>query len=564
MAEWPDGTVAGRYAFIHVLYQQLLYARVSVGHRVGLHLRTGERLERGYGERAGEIAGELAMHFEHGRDSERAARYRRQAGEHALRKHAYREAADHATRALDLLRTMPESAERSQEELTLHVTLGAALTATQGYAAPEVARTYARARELCEHVGDTVRLLPVLLGLGRFHQGRGELQIASDLGTRLLGIADATHEVAVGLAAHNALGIMAFYGGEFDAALAHLEQGIELYDPSLHSPNRSVVFRAGQDPGVSCTVYAAWALLLLGQPARAAARMREALALARSLGHPFSVAYACHFAAGFHLFRREREAVQELEDEAFAYSTEHGFRLFPMMGATHRGWLLAEQARGEEGLAQMREGLAASRAIGIELRRPAFLALVAEVCEKTEQPEAGLSAVAEALAAGEHTGQRYWDAELHRLKGTLSIQAEASAGRGTGECGPGHDRLDQADLRSPAPNPAGAGDAESCLLEAIQIARRQRAKSLELRAALSLSRRWSSRGKPQEAHGLLAEIYNWFTEGLDTADLREARALLEELERAGSPSRVLRSRRVVRRLRYVIRDLPRQPTGVLG
>ena len=208
---------------------------------------------------------------------------------------------------------------------------------------------------------------------------------------------------------------MAFYAGEFDAALAHVEQGTRLYDPSQHSPNRSATFRAGQDPGVSCAVYAAWTLQVLGHPARAAARMREALALARSLDHPFSVVYACHFAAGFHLYRREREAVQELEDEALAYSTEHGFRLFPLMGAIHRGWLLSEQARGEEALAQMREGLAALRAIGIELRRPAFLALVAEVCEKIHQPGEGLSAVAEALAAGGAHGQRYWDAELHRL-----------------------------------------------------------------------------------------------------------------------------------------------------
>jgi len=166
---------------------------------------------------------------------------------------------------------------------------------------------------------------------------------------------------------------------------------------------------------------------------------------------------------------------------------------------------------------------------------------VRQACRDGSQPKRGgegLSAVAEALAAGEHTGQRYWDAELHRLKGTLSIQAETSAGRGTGEWRPGHDRLEQAELRSAAPSPAGVGDAESCFLEAIQVARRQRAKSLELRAAMSLSRRWFGRGKPQEAHGLLAEIYNWFAEGLDTADLREARALLDELERAGSPGRV--------------------------
>jgi predicted ATPase len=352
-------------------------------------------------------------------------------------------------------------------------------------------------------MGDTVRLLPVLLGLGRFHLSRGELQIARDLSTRLLGIADATHDAAVGLAAHNAVGGMAFYAGEFEAALAHVEQSSRLYDPGQHSPNRSATFRAGQDPGVWCAVYAAWTLQLLGHPVRAAARMREALALARSLDHPFSVVYACHFAAGFHLRRREHEAVRELEDEGLAYSTEHGFRLFPVMGAIHRGWLLSEQGRGEEALAQMREGLAALRAIGIEFRRPAFLALVAEVCEKINQPGEGLSAVAEALAAAEHTGQRYWDAELHRLKGMLTRKS----------------------------------DAEASFLEAIGIAQRQGAKSLELRAATSLSRLWASQGKAREARALLSAIYDGFTEGFDTADVSEAKSLLEQLERRARRSR---------------------------
>jgi predicted ATPase len=271
-------------------------------------------------------------------------------------------------------------------------------------------------------------------------------------------------------------------------------------------------------------VYAAWTLQLLGYPARAAARMREALALARSLDHPFSVAYACHFAASFHLYRREPDAVRELEDEALAHATEHEFRLFPMMGAIHRGWLLSKQARGEEGLAQMREGLASLRAIGIEFRRPGFLALVAEVCE-VNQPGEGLAAVAEGLAAAEHTGQRYWDAELHRLQGMLTLQSGATGTRRRGH----GDK--PAGRRPAAAGRAGSGDAELCLLEAIRIAQRQGARSLELRAATSLSRLWANTGKVSEAHALLSAIYDWFTEGFDTADLSDAKTLLEQLER---------------------------------
>ena len=528
VAEWPDRTVAGRYAFIHALYQRVLYARVSVGNRVGLHLRTGESLERGYGQRAGEIAGELAMHFEHGRDFERAARYRRQAGENALRQHAYREAADHATRALGLLRAFPDSPERAQQELTLQVMLGAALTATQGYAAPEVARTYARARELCTQVGDTPQLFPVLLGLGRFYVVHGEFQTARGLGTHLMTMAEATGDATLRLAAHNALGIVSFYAGEFDAALAHLERGIELYDPEQHSPNRSTAFRLGQDPGVSCTTHAALALWVLGYPTRAAARMGEALALARSLAHPFSLAYACHFAAGLYQWRRERQVVQELEDAAFAHDTEHGFGLFLTAGAVQRGWLLAEQGQGEEGLTQMRQAVARHRDVGAEVLVPAFLALVAETHGKLGQPAEGLSAVTEALTAGYQSGQHYWEAELHRLRGVLTLQVGTSPGLDTGSRGARHDSPGRAGRRSGTPSTAAVRDAESCFREAIEIARRQGAKSLELRAAMSLGRLWATRGKAREAHALLSDIYNWFTEGADTVDLGEAKSLLEE------------------------------------
>ena len=507
IAEWPDGTVAGRYAFIHALYQQVLYGRVSIGERVRLHLRTAERLERGYGERSGEIAGELAVHFEHGRDFERATRYRRHAGEHALRQHAYREAADHATRALDSLRVLPDSPERTQQELSLQVVLGSALTATQGYAAPEVARTYARAWELCTQVGETPQLLPVLLGAGRFYVVRGEFQTARAVGTHLLTMAEATRDAAMLLAAHNALGIVSLYAGDLEVALDHLERGIELYGSDEHGLTRSSAYRL-VPPGVTCAIHAAWTLWMLGYPDRAAVRTREALALARSLDHPFGVSYACHLAAGFHQWRREFQTAQELENEALAHDTEHGFALLLTTGLIQRGWLLAEGGQREAGLAQMREGLARHREIGAAVLVPAALALVAEVLRKLARPAEGLSAVTEALMVAQQSGQHYWEAELHRLAGVLTLEAGAPA----------------------------TGDAESSFLRALEIARRQRAKSLELRAAASLSRLRADKGNVKEAHALLSGVYDWFTEGFDTADLSEARSLLEDLEtRAGAP-----------------------------
>ena len=381
-----------------------------------------------------------------------------------------------------------------------------------------MARTYARARELCEQVGDTAQLSPVLIGLGRFYLVRGEFQTARDIAAQLLTIAEATRETVPLLAAHNALGGVSFYAGDFEAALAHLERGIALYDPQAHRPNRSPAFRLGQDPGVSCMTHAAMTLWMLGYPARAAARMQEAFALARSLDHPFSVSYACHFGAGVHQWRRDRQAVRDVEDEALALDTEHGFGLFLTAGAIQRGWLLAEDGREEEGLAQMRDGLARHRSIGAAVLVPAFLAMVAEVLEKLGRLDEGLSVVSEAFVAGQQSGQHYWEAELHRLRGALT-------------------------QRSRVAGAAAADDAESCFLQAMAVARSQKAKSLELRAATSLSRLWAGQGKVREAHALLSGVYNWFTEGFDTVDLIDAKSLLEELGSRAGGSRTRQARR---------------------
>jgi predicted ATPase len=512
-SEWPDGTMAGRYAFIHALYQQVLYGRVCVGARPGLHLQTAGRLERGYGERVGEIARELAVHFQQGRDFARAARYRRQAGEHALRRHAYREAAEHATRGLESLEALPDSRERTERELTLQVTLGAALTATQGYGAPPVARAYARARDLCAQVGETPELLSVLRGVGRFYVVRGEFQTARDVGTQLLTLAETKGDPFLLLVAHNALGVVSLYSGEFEVALDHLERGIELYEQSS-AP--SPVFRL-VPPGITCAIHAALALWALGYPDRSAVRAQEGLARARALEHPFSVSYACHLAAGLHQWRREREAMQELEDEALAHDMEHGFGLLLAAGAVQRGWLLAERGQGEAGLAQMREGLAKHREIGAAALIPASLVMVAEGYQRLGQPAEGLSAVTEGLMVARRCGQHYWEAELHRMAGVLTLQAgESREGDG--------------------------GKAESHFLQAIETARRQQARSLELRAAMSLSRLWADQGKPSRAHALLSGVYAWFTEGFATADLKEAKSLLEELQACAGGGFLLREK----------------------
>jgi predicted ATPase len=388
---------------------------------------------------------------------------------------------------------------------------GSALTALEGHAAPEVETAYARARELCEQVTDSPRLFPVLVALGWFSLMRGPAAAARDVGTRLAAMAEATRDPAVQLAAHTVLGLVSFYLGDFEGALDHSQRGLALYDPASHSSADSPAFRANVDPGVSCTGHSAWALWVLGYPAQAAARMRDALALADSIAHPFTIAQSYRFGAAFHLSRRERDAAQKHTGVSFALATEHGFGAVLKAAGFHQGWLAAERDGRETGLEAMHEWLTVCRAIRAAMLTPAYLAWLAEVYGKLGRPAEGLALVEDALAGETDSGYRYWSAELHRVKGTLILQ------RG------GKDA--SVEKR-----------AESCFLEALQIARRQRAKLFELRAAMSVSQLWATERRREEGRALLSEVYGWFSEGFDTADLTEAKARLEELQQPRSVS----------------------------
>jgi DNA-binding winged helix-turn-helix (wHTH) protein/predicted ATPase len=525
-AEWPDGTVAGRYGFIHAVYRNVLYARISVGHRVGLHLRVGARLEFAHGPRAVDIAGELAMHFEQGRDVERAVHYRRQAADAALRQYGFRESVNHSTRALELLRSWPESPERNQQELMIQTLLGAAVVATNGWAAPEVADAYARARELCAQIGVTPQLFPVLVGLCGFYLMRGELRIAREVSQQLMVHAEATDDTAGLLGAHNTTGMGLFYAGEFVAALGHFERARAVYDPERHSPNRQ--FSVDHDPNVSCLAHTALTLLMIGHLDRAAARMRECLDYARALDHPLSVAMAYNFGSTFFQVRREIEIVEELEEVRLEYARKHDFDVFLLLGEVYRGWVLAERGQAEEGLVRIQQGLVAYQAIGAELGRPTFLGMLAEVYTKVGRSDEALAAMEEALTLAARTGLHYCDGELRRQEGTLLLGFERTT-------------LPAGTRRGGTPHEQG----EWCLLEAIEIARRQQAKYLELRAAMPLCRLWQRQGKVEPARALLADVYEWFTEGFETPDLIEAKTLLAELggaskgrrDRADEPAR---------------------------
>ncbi|MBI3304072.1 MAG: hypothetical protein HYZ72_18565 [Deltaproteobacteria bacterium] len=284
---------------------------------------------------------------------------------------------------------------------------------------------------------------------------------------------------------------------------------------------------------------ASWALWGLGYPEQALSRSHEALRLAQELGHPYSQAHALTYTAGLHQRRREVPAVQERAEALIEFSREQGFLPVLTAGIIIRGCVLVEQGQGEEGIAQIRQGMAACLATGLESGRSSFLGVLAEAYGKVGQAEEGLTALAEALAAVDRTGERFYEAELYRLKGELTLQQSSVQGlafsvKSTQKVkGKGQKAKVETNPQPLTPSPQAEAEAEACFHKAIEIARWQQAKSWERRAVMSLARSWQQQGKTKEAWQMLAEIYNWFTEGFDTADLQEAKTLLEELEGKG-------------------------------
>jgi adenylate cyclase len=322
----------------------------------------------------------------------------------------------------------------------------------------------------------------------------------------LLRLAQRTDDPALAVIAHYALGWTWLCLGALPAARSHLEEAIARYTPDQR---RVLVFRMGLDPGVGCRGFAALTLWLLGYPDQALARLHDTLALAHELSHPFSLAYARVWAAYVYQWRRDVPAMHEHAEACVALSTEQGFPFLAAWGTSLRGWALAMQGQGEEGMAQVRQGITALRATGQALHVPYLCTVLADVAAHLGHVEDGLQALAEAHTLVEQQEERWWEAEIHRLRGVLLLrQTSAAAQQQTG---------------------TPQAEAETWLQRALDVARRQEAKALELRAAMSLSRLWQQQGKQAEARALLAPVYGWFTEGFDTADLQEARVLLEQL-----------------------------------
>ena len=491
------------YFFKHALTQEVAYKSLLNKKRKDIHKKIGKAVEQIYAERLDEFYEMLAYHFTEGGHTEKAIRYWQRAGQRAVQLSANAEAISHLTKGLEMLKTMPDTSERIQQELILQTTLGPALMAAKGPGAPEVEKAYGRAKKLCQQVGETPQLFSVLFGLWRFYIFRARLQTARELAEQLLTFALGNQDSGFLLEARFTLGGTLFWHGDFDSAREHLEQAFDLYDTQQH---HSHIFLYGQDPAVVCLSYMAFVLWILGYPDQALKKTREALNQAKECTHLFSLAYALFGAAIVHQLRRETIATQKLTEAVIKLSTDRGFPYFLVVGRILRGSSLAGQKIKKEGIEQMCQSLAVCRAQGVETNRTYYLSLLSEAYRKKRQVENGLTVLAEAQAVVENTGERWWEAELYRLKGELLLMQESV----------------KAGLKS-----TGKTEAERCFRYAIDVARKQNAKSLELRSVRSLSRLLLGQGKIEEARHILADIYSWFTEGFDTADLKESKALLE-------------------------------------
>jgi adenylate cyclase len=495
---WPDGTRSGRYRFQHALYPQVLYEALGTAQRGRLHHQVGVCLETGYGARAAEIAAQLAVHFERGGVLQQAVHYWQHAGVNAARRNAHHDAIAAVTKGLTLLAALPESPERAYDELTLLLSLGELLMATKGMGAAEVGDIYTRARQLCDQLDEIPQRFRVLQGLYRFHEAQAQLPAAGALAQQLTCLAHRQPETDLVLAGQSAAGSVAFFRGDFMAARAHLEPCLAL--EVLPEPS-APTFRGGHHLTATHLGWLAHVLWGLGYDTQAQQRMQEALALAQQIEHTPSLAHAQFFAAALAQSRRDSAGTYARADALMTFAAAQGLMHRIEQGRILRGWALAMQGDAAAGVVHIRQGLAAGQGVEHKLGRPYYLALLAEAAGQAGQPEAGLTALAEACTLVEATEERRWEAEVYRLKGTLLRQL-------------------------PRPD---VGQAEACFRQALHVAGRQQARALELRAAVSCSQLWLAQGQRDAARGLLAPLYGWFTEGFDTADLQEARALLEAL-----------------------------------
>ncbi|MBI3800894.1 MAG: AAA family ATPase, partial [Deltaproteobacteria bacterium] len=457
------------YLFKHALTQEVAYNSVLIEHRRALHEQVGQAIEARYSRQLDEHYSELAHHYGRSGNAEKAVRYFGLAGQQAAQRSANTDAIAHLTTALGLLTSLPVTSTRAQHELGLLTSLGPVLMAAKGFAAPEVGEIYARARALCQHGEDSEQALSVLAGLRVFYQVRGEHQTSKELAEQALALAQRSQDPTLLLAAYRGLTASAFPMGDFVAAREYAERGVALYDPRQH---RMLGARyGGIDFGVTCLSYLSYTLWALGYPTQGEKRLREAFVLAHDLAHPFSQGFAQISAVQLYWFRRDVQTTREQAEALITLCTAQGFPQWLALGDIMLGYTLAVQQRSEEGVRRILDGIAAHRATGAGFQLPLYLGLLGETYGQIGAPEEGLHSVEEALTLVNKNDERLFEAELYRLKGELSLQSEVRSPRSEVD-------NPQSAFRFGLDLPLAMQlEAEACFLKAIDVARRQEAKS---------------------------------------------------------------------------------------
>lgn len=493
-AAWPDGTIASCYAFRHALYRATLYEQLPAARRVRLHVAIADRLERGFGDRAPELAAELAAHFERGGDVARAARYHHAAGDNAGARTAAREAIEHYRRALQLLSGLPDSQERTLSEISLNTALGPHLLSSEGFGAPAAEQVYRRAQDLCDRIGATRELFTALWGLWLYVAAHGHLDDAKAIGVRLMEIATRYQERPLLLQAHHALWATSLERGELLACFEHATAGAELYQIGQHA---DMAARFGNhDAGGCCRWFHAIALALHGDFVAAHATSRAAIRMTEELGHPFSQALALFFGAMLQQIMRETTLARDYAERSVRLATEYGFAMVRAWASCISSWAMVARGEHAAGIAGIRAALDAAQRTGTKQLQPYFFAVLADACLLAGRTSDGLAAVLRGLEAARSTNERFYEAELLRLEGEFA-------------------RASKNGLRRCA----------VLFTRAADLAKDQTAHMLELRALTSLVRAREGRSCEPELLRRVGAVLSHHTRD-DCADVREARTAL--------------------------------------
>jgi len=491
-------TTGIEYVFKHALTQEVAYNSLLIEHRKQLHERAGLAMESIFASQLDDHLTQLAHHYSLSDNADKAIEYLGRAGQQALQRSSQADAVTSLSAAVDLLQKIPEGSDRIRRELPLQLALGQASIVLKGWAAQEVERAFTRALEICAQLGDPPEVFSALMGLWAMYHVRGLYRPAREQAHELLRRAQSTNNPTLLIMAHYAVGETSLHTGELLLARKHQSSLLSLYDRKRDS---TLAFLIGADPKQSALSYAGWTQWFLGYPDQAVESGSQAILAAQAVSHPNSLAAAEFFSTIVRILRREPLLVLENAERVFAFSAEHGLGAWSLFAPLHRGWAMTQLGRYEEGIEQIRQIANVAHAAGADIGRTNTLRWLAEGYAANGRIDEALAIVAEALTAVEEQAERLYEPEIHLLKGELLLRQSQS----------------------------NAEEAQSCFEYAIEVAHRQSAKSSELRAATSLARLLASHGRRDEARTILAEIYNWFTEGFDTADLKDAKALLEHL-----------------------------------